>query len=91
MGNRKSGFPYKDEDAWGNMGKLRKDVRAGRILLLSTATVAQEEKSYAPSMLAAKKLPGTTLSSDKRLISDVRLVNALRDKRDCPDVEKPRL
>ena len=39
----------------------------------------------------SRKLPDKTLSQDKRLISDVRLVNAWCDKYDYPPVGPPRL
>ena len=42
-------------------------------------------------MLAARKLPGRTLSRCKRLISDVRLSNARRGNHEYPLVETPRL
>ena len=44
-----------------------------------------------PSMLGAKQLPERTISSDKRLISDVRLVSARCGKRDYPGFVNPRL
>ena len=86
------GFPYKDEDTWQIMANLRKDVRAGRILLAPTAPIGEEDAIMCtPSMQTAKKSPDRAMSQDKRLISDARLVNARCDKYDYPPVETPRL
>ena len=73
------------------MGKLWKDECAGRIILMSTAAVGDEEKIIrTPSMRTVGELPGRTFPIDKRRISDVRLANAWGDKHDYPTVKTPR-
>ena len=62
------------------LSKLRNDVWADRISICSTATTTEYDQiACAASTLIAKKLPARALPNDMRLISDVRLVDNLRD------------
>ena len=89
---RVRGFPYKPGQSLYIISKLWNDVRAGRILVCATQTVAEFDHIIcAPSTLATKKLPGRTISTEMRLISDVRLVNNFCDKTDYPACENPSL
>ena len=89
---RVRGFPYKPGQGFEIISKIWKDVRAGRILICTTRTITEHDKIVCtPSTLVTKKLPGRTLSTEMRLISDVRLVNNFCDKNDYPACENPTL
>ena len=78
---RVRGPPYNHGQSFDIISKIWKDVRAGRILICTTRTVTENDKIICtPSTLATKKLPGRTLSTEMRSISDVRLVNNFCDK-----------
>ena len=76
------------------MGKMRKGVRCGRILLLSTATLSEHDPIIrTPSILTTKKLPDRTLSSEKRLISMcawpmLGVTSTIAQRRTRPDLMK---
>ena len=87
---RVRGFPYKKGQSMGIMGKLWKDVRNGRMLVRTSRTISDHDQIVCtPSTLVTKKLPDRTLSTDMRLISDVRLVNNFCDKVDYPQCINP--
>ena len=89
---RVRGSPYKHRQSFDIISKIWRDIRAGRILVCSTRTVSDFDKIMrTPSTLVAKKLPDRTLSTEMRLIADVRLINNFCDKTDYPACENPSL
>ena len=89
---RVRGFPYKPGQSLDIISKIWSDVSDGRILVCTARTVAEFGRIICtPSTLATKKLPGRTLSTEMRLISDVRLINNFCDKNDYPACENPSL
>ena len=89
---RVGGFPYKKRQSFEILTKLWSDVRDGRILICITKTVTEYDAIMCtPSTLVAKKLPGRTLSTEMRLISDARLINTFCDKTDYPACANPSL
>ena len=76
------GFPYNHGQSCDIISKIWQDVRAGRILICTTGTIAGNEKiAFAPSTLVTRKLPDRALSTEMRLASDVRLVDNFATKR----------
>ena len=89
---RVRGFPYKPGQSFDIVSKIWKDAKAGIILICSTHTVTEYDKIIStPSTLVTKKLPDRTLSTEMRLISDVRLFNNFCDKNDYPGCVNPTL
>ena len=89
---RVRGFPYKKQQSMEIMGKQWKDVRNGRMLVCTSRTISDYDQIVCtPSTLVTKKMPDRTLSTDMRLISDVRLVNNFCDKVDYPPCINPSL
>ena len=86
------GFPYKSKQSLEIMEKLWENVRLGRILVRTTKSISEYDQiACTPSTLVTKKLPDRALSTDMRLISDVRLVNNFCDKEDYPRCINPTL
>ena len=89
---RVRGFPYKKQQSMEIMEKLWKDVRNGRMLVCTSRTISEYDQiACTPSTLVTKKMPDRTLSTDMRLISDVRLINNFCDKEDYPQCINPSL
>ena len=87
VGNRTSGFPYDDAKTTLMVKKLRKDVQKGRVLVVHVEAVKPNTAVMAtPTTTAVKKLPDRTVSTDVRIISDLRLPNLYCDKNSYPPV-----
>ena len=77
--------PYRDIGAMGILEKQQEDIRAGRILIMSTSIIDEELPIVRPPRpCAPKKLPGRKIPIGERLISYMRLVSARCDKYDYP-------
>ena len=84
------GYPYKRHRSLEIMGKFRRGVRQGRILVFSTNAISgYDHMACPPSTLVAKKPTGRTLPNEMRLISDVRPVGDFCEKEDYPGVATP--
>ena len=82
-GERERGLPYARHQSKEIAEKLWKDVSKGRMFMCSAETVGNNpEILSSPSTLVPKRLPDRTLSSDKRLIADMRGVNNYTSKLD---------
>ena len=67
---RPSGLPYDASKTLDMVGKIRNDVRAGRVLVISSHQAGEDAPILAtPTPTAQKRLPDRTLSSDFRIIS----------------------
>ena len=75
-----------------SLSKVRNDVRFGRIFICRSATITEYDAIVCtPSIRVAGKLPGRTLPTEIRLISDVRIGNNFCDEIDYPTCENPPL
>ena len=87
VGNRTSGLPYDDAETTSTVKKLWKDVQKGRVSVVHVDDVEPDTPVMAtPTTTALKKLPGRTVSTDVRIISDIRLPNLFCDKNSYPPV-----
>ena len=86
--HRPSGLPYDESKTVEMVGKIWKDVRLGRVLVVTSHVAGKDAPIIAtPTTTVQKKLPGRTLSGDFRIISDLRLPNLFCDKDDYPPVK----
>ena len=91
-GKRERGLPYGKGQSEEITKKLRKDVAAGRMFVCSAGTIGSDPKILAsPSTLVPKRLPDRTMSSDKRLIADLRPVNNYTRKEDYHAMTVPNI
>ena len=67
--------------------KIWKDVRNGRVLVISSKQAGEDAPILAtPTTTAQKRLPDRTLSTDFRIISDLGFPNLSCQKEDFPEV-----
>ena len=87
-GSRRSGLPYEETKTVGMVEKIWKDVRQGRVLVITSRVAGPESLLIAtPTTTAVKKLPDRSISKDFRIISDLRYTNLFRMKSEYPDVQ----
>ena len=86
---RLRGLPRNPAEQDHTIGELRKYVAEGEMFVCASRGVPLEDEFCASlSTTVAKKLPGRTLSTDKRLIIDVWMVN-LRCRKMATGLAKP--
>ena len=75
-GERERGLPYSKGLSEEITKKLWKDVVAGRMFICTAKIIGSDPKVLvSPSTLVPKRLPDRTMSSEKRLIADLRSAN----------------
>ena len=85
---RPSGLPYDESKTIDMVKKIWKDVRLGRVFVMTSHVAGKEAPIIAtPTTTVQKKLPGRTMSGDFWIISDLRLPNLFCDKDDYPPVK----
>ena len=84
---RPSGLPYDESKSLEMVEKIWKDAKEGRALVISPHVSGSDAPLIAtPATTAQKRLPDRTLSTDFRIISDLRYTNLFCDKSDYPEV-----
>ena len=87
-GPRRSGLPYEPSKTVGMVEKMWKDVQHGRVMVITSKTAGPDAPLIAtPTTTALKKLPDRSISTDFRLISDLRYTNLFCIKEDFPDAQ----
>ena len=88
-GPRPCGLPYDESKTVEMVEKIWKDVRQGRVLVITPHVAGKEAPIIAtPTTTVQKKLPDRTMSDDFRIISDLRLPNLFCEKDDYREVKK---
>ena len=81
-GPRALGLPYDPTKTVEMVKKIWKDVRVGRVLVVSSRVVGGNSPTIAtPTTTAQKRLPDRTMSDDFRIISDLRFPNLFVSRR----------
>ena len=79
---RRRGLPYKEDDTLELMEGLWKDISKGRMFMCSFETLGgyASDIEMTPTTLVPKRNPDQTLSTEKRIIADLRRINLYFDQ-----------
>ena len=79
---RRRGLPYKEDDSLELMQGLWKDITKGRMFMCSFETIGgfSSDIEMTPTTLVPKRNPDRSLSTEKRIIADLRRINLYFDQ-----------
>lgn len=84
---RASGLPYDESKTHLAASNLWRDVRKGRVLVAHDDAISAETPIIpTPTATVAKKLPDRAISTDVRIISDLRLANLFCDRENYQEI-----